>query len=303
MAAIFLYRAEIAGKADPGGGHNYHIVGQEGYPASEDGGLTPIQIKLLGGTPPHGAEYVQKEYKDTIDLTDVDVGHSFEVRYLLKARSYGAMSDGLAEAYIGDPLVYGSGFRVKYGDFGELPSIDEVAMNPEIGAVVGFTGKEGFYAILYRDGVPVAVALIEAGPNELVDPDPGDATPDDYTLEYQPLDQPLDLDEDGIDDLYELAYADILDPIDSSDARLDADDDGRSNLLEYEEGTDPTVPDGQPAAHRGSVPRSDVRSGSHEREDRRLQQRRCSRSHRNSELERHRGPRHPGRRLRGAARK
>lgn len=47
-----------------------------------------------------------------------------------------------------------------------------------------------------------------------------------------------DDDNDGIPDTYEIQYA--LNPLDADDAAQDADDDGDSNLVEYQNGSDPT---------------------------------------------------------------
>ncbi|GEM_PF-1179106 len=55
-----------------------------------------------------------------------------------------------------------------------------------------------------------------------------------------------DSDEDGIDDKYELDHPTILDPLDPDDAAMDPDGDGRSNLREYEDGTDPEVMEEEP---------------------------------------------------------
>ena len=53
-----------------------------------------------------------------------------------------------------------------------------------------------------------------------------------------------DDDNDGMPDSYELSQG--FDPLDASDASLDADHDGYSNLAEYEAGTDPHDPDSKP---------------------------------------------------------
>ncbi|MFN0067703.1 MAG: RCC1 domain-containing protein [Limisphaerales bacterium] len=62
-----------------------------------------------------------------------------------------------------------------------------------------------------------------------------------YRVEQVPLATPTDSDRDGIDDVYELGYRPSLDPLSPSDAALDADYDGLTNLEEYRRGTDPLV--------------------------------------------------------------
>ena len=52
------------------------------------------------------------------------------------------------------------------------------------------------------------------------------------------LNDPGDIDGDGIDDLFELDNDDILDPFDGSDSFIDSDGDGRTNLWEYQRGFD-----------------------------------------------------------------
>lgn len=65
-------------------------------------------------------------------------------------------------------------------------------------------------------------------------PDETDAFPDDPLYSF-------DLDSDGMPDAWETLYG--LNPNDATDAHLDGDGDGYSNLLEYQNLTDPTVID------------------------------------------------------------
>jgi hypothetical protein len=60
-----------------------------------------------------------------------------------------------------------------------------------------------------------------------------------FRLRQVPLTAPLDLDGDGIDDVYELRHPRALDPLNAADAGGDFDGDGKSNLSEYRDGTDP----------------------------------------------------------------
>jgi hypothetical protein len=53
---------------------------------------------------------------------------------------------------------------------------------------------------------------------------------------------PADTDADGIDDVYELLRADVMDPLDPFDALEDADEDGVPNLEEYWRGTESALP-------------------------------------------------------------
>ncbi len=67
-----------------------------------------------------------------------------------------------------------------------------------------------------------------------------------YIVESVSLNDPLDSDSDGIDDVFELQLPDILNPLDAADARLDYDEDGEDNLTEYMAGTDLDNPDTTP---------------------------------------------------------
>ncbi|MFN0067732.1 MAG: hypothetical protein ACKVYV_08870 [Limisphaerales bacterium] len=60
-----------------------------------------------------------------------------------------------------------------------------------------------------------------------------------YRLREVPRSAPLDVDHDGMDDLYELVRPAILDLLDPADADEDADGDGLTNREEYQRGSDP----------------------------------------------------------------
>lgn len=244
---VFLYRAEIAGQAAAAGvPSTFAIVFQEG-------GLPDQPLQLDGS---FGAEYRQVRHLGTVNLDGVADGHTFELRYRLLAEVFGGAGDREAFAYIGDPLDYGSGVTMTYGDFGELSTISDVTAEPQGMAGVHFTSREGFYYLLYRAGdqgepvgSPVAVTLHAPGSGLLLDPNPpANAAPGNYVLEAQPLGAPLDVDGDGIDDVYELQHPTILNPLLVSDALQDPDGDARSNLREYQDGTDPLTADSIPTS-------------------------------------------------------
>ena len=106
------------------------------------------------------------------------------------------------------------------------------------------------YYILYRGDeitnivLAIDLALGQGDQGQLTDPSPLKPAPSAtfYRVRKVPLNQPLDSDGDGIDDVYELRHRNFLNPLDRSDAALDFDGDGVSNLAEYQLGTDPTVP-------------------------------------------------------------
>ena len=64
-----------------------------------------------------------------------------------------------------------------------------------------------------------------------------------YRISSRPVSQPVDSDGDGIDDVYEMRHAALLDPLRPGDAALDADSDGLSNQQEYAHGSDLEKPD------------------------------------------------------------
>ncbi len=61
-----------------------------------------------------------------------------------------------------------------------------------------------------------------------------------FRVQEVALTRPLDVDQDGIDDAYELRHPTILNPLVAGDARQDPDADGDSNLYEYVCRSDPT---------------------------------------------------------------
>lgn len=188
--------------------------------------------------------YTQDEFSGTFPIDDVPDNASFEVRYRLKAVAYGTGGDNIALAEIADPFEYGEGVSFGYGSFGSLSGVQSV-----INGDVTFFAHEPFYYVLERietDGrhTPVDMMLGFEGEATMTDPAPqAGATPDSYFIRNIPLDRPQDGDGDGIDDVYELQHADFLDPQDPADASLDWDNDGFTNLAEYQNGTDPEVPD------------------------------------------------------------
>jgi uncharacterized protein YjbI with pentapeptide repeats len=243
---VFLYRAEIAGQAAAAGVPSSFAV------VFQDGDLPDQALRLDGS---FSAEYRQVPHLGRVNLDDIPNGHAFEIRYRLLAEVFGGAGDREAFAYIGDPLDYGSGVTMAYGDFGELSTITDVTAEPQGAAGVHFTSREGFYYLLYRAGFqgeavgsPVAVTLTAPGSGVLMDPNPLlNPAPEQYVLEAQPIGTPLDVDADGIDDVYELQRPTILHPLVASDALQDPDGDMRSNLKEYQDETDPLTVDSIPA--------------------------------------------------------
>ncbi len=102
------------------------------------------------------------------------------------------------------------------------------------------------YYILYRGdsiaaiGLAADLGLGKAVGTELKDRDPATGVAARfYRVERVPLGKPRDSDGDGIDDVYELMHASILNPLNPQDAKNDSDGDGKTNLQEYLAGTDP----------------------------------------------------------------
>ena len=214
-----------------------------------------------------GCEYRTPAYRGTLDLSEVADGELFRIYYILliEARCQ-YTGESYAEAAIGDPLDYGSGVVMEYGGEGDLFYIESIA-RPEPGSVqVSYRSDDGFYYVLERreqptqPGVAVALRLGAEGIAMLEDSSaPGGMAF--YVVKKVLLTQPLDTDTDGMDDVYELNRSAFLDPLDPADADRDEDDDGFTNLAEYQNETDPTVPDGGGASSPGLYPGHLVSTG------------------------------------------
>lgn len=100
------------------------------------------------------------------------------------------------------------------------------------------------YHLLYRGDrvtditIPIAILPGEAGEQTLTDPEPARAAARFFRVRTVSRNAPLDVDGDGMDDLFEWERP-FLNPLDPRDAGLDEDADGLSNLEEYRRGTDP----------------------------------------------------------------
>jgi hypothetical protein len=124
---------------------------------------------------------------------------------------------------------------------------------------IGLAGRREFsflsdtnsYYILYRGAAltnintPVVARLGTGVATPMRDVSPQTASGF-YRILAVPQNLPLDIDGDGMDDVFELTHPDCLDPLDPADASLDCDGDGRPNLQECYEGTDPGVVDTVP---------------------------------------------------------
>ena len=135
------------------------------------------------------------------------------------------------------------------------------------------TGQVAFYQGVHQIGGPKSVSIVAGGQSEevwtnewvapegrvnikvaIIDADPMDENWDNNEAISKTFnikkdtdgdkigdDEDLDDDGDGMPDEWELEYN--FDPLDSSDGALDFDNDGLSNLEEYNTGTDPHKPD------------------------------------------------------------
>lgn len=127
--------------------------------------------------------------------------------------------------------------------------ISNFFINQQDVPTVNYFAEEGRYFVLWRGEEltnihePVRVAMGSAGDAMLQDLQPlSQRTAAFYVLQSIPLDSPLDLDGDGLNDVFELLEGEFLNPLNAMDAFRDSDGDGVTNLDEFLNGTDLTVP-------------------------------------------------------------
>jgi hypothetical protein len=130
-------------------------------------------------------------------------------------------------------------------------SITNFTFGPTGVRTLQFPTDTNSYYILYAGAVvtninqPIAINLGTSGMLQLQDPSP-QLDVQFYRVRQIPVNLPLDTDGDGMDDVFELNYPGCLNPLDPSDATVDCDGDGRPNLQEYYDGTNPILADALP---------------------------------------------------------
>ena len=128
-----------------------------------------------------------------------------------------------------------------------MGGITSAMLGPGNKLLFEFQSDTNSYYILLRGEAltnittPMALTLGTSDSAQLTDNTPISAAWTFIRVLRVPLTQPLDLDKDGIDDIYELRHANFLDPLNPADALQDFDHDGITNLQEYRAGTDPIV--------------------------------------------------------------
>ena len=260
---VFFSTTTIAGRGDPGSANTFRVL--------DHAGVLPAPQPVFEDSVTLGRVGMQVEFPDfygRISLGDIAESASFELRYTLKAEVLGPLNefnpcDGecVAEAYVGDPLNYGSGVSMRYGDFGGLFEFQGFAIGQGGDVIIPFSSGPDFYFVLFQTNevsrveTPVAMQMGVVGNGTFVVKNPpAGTTMDDFRLLSVPLERPADVDGDGIDDLYEFNRPGILNPLDAADAGRDPDADGFSNLAEYQNGTDPLVKDQPPVQDKGLYP-------------------------------------------------
>src|SRR6185369_2777726 len=122
--------------------------------------------------------------------------------------------------------------------------ITDVRLNDEGQLTVTHQSALNYYYLLYQGPSPTnitqvaAIAIGQDGSGQLTDPARADGASY-YLVRQVPQAQSLDVDGDGLPDVYELQRENYLNPLNPVDARLDYDGDGKSNLQEFRDGSDP----------------------------------------------------------------
>ncbi len=133
--------------------------------------------------------------------------------------------------------------------FGTRPGwafqITSFGFNPSGGFEVQFGPTDAsHYYVLFRGTTvtnlasPMSLAFGSGASGQLADTNPPGPAGIYRVLEVA-TNNPVDVDADGIDDVYEMLHPSFLNPLDGTDAAWDQDADGFSNLQEYLWGTDP----------------------------------------------------------------
>ncbi|MFM7101331.1 MAG: Ig-like domain-containing protein, partial [Verrucomicrobiota bacterium] len=128
-------------------------------------------------------------------------------------------------------------------------AIQAIRVEDDGQVAVEFPSDASQYYLLFRSenlgqsGVPVALRLGRAGSDILREAAGPGVVARFYRLRQVPRAEPLDVDLDGIPDVFELEHPASLNPLNSADAAQDPDGDGRANLEEFRAGGNPDVAD------------------------------------------------------------
>jgi hypothetical protein len=208
-----------------------------------------------------GCEYRTPVYRGTFDMSKVPLNAAFTIHYAVDVSAEAEGLEAYAEAFIGDPVKYGSGITTEYDGVGELFYLGATFLDDTNRVHVKYPSSPDYYYTLNSrigiDGllVPIAMELGHAGDGELISPTPQPrGTNVFYSVSKVAIDRPIDTDGDGIDDVYELKHPSFLSPLNPADALQDHDNDKVTNFAEYKRGTDPAVPDSAPTLLIGPYP-------------------------------------------------